>query len=206
MLVAFYLYLVPFFSIKRFALPFLAIIFFAAIEPKGVFFALVFAATFYLILGIKDLIFVERKPAYEVLVLLLVFFSFINFFSNFGSWNGLRPFLCVFIVGVFVFLLLAGFLNYGGKEDGLLSEERLRRGKISAAIAGLVVSQITIALLFLPLNYLYQSALAFLVALSVVELLSDYLAGGPTRRAVLINLSVFLAFAVIILGSANWAP
>jgi hypothetical protein len=203
LILALYLYFVPFFEIKKLAVPFLAVIFFAAIEPKGTLLAVIFAAIFYLTLGIKDLIFIERKPAYETLVLLLAFFAIINFFSHFDSWDGGWPFLCVLAAGVLIFLLTRGFLNYG-TENGPIDAERFRRGSVFGAIVGLVSSQIIIAALFLPLNYLYQSALAFLVVALAVEFSSDCLGGRLTRRVVLANLSIFLAFAVIILESANW--
>jgi hypothetical protein len=202
-ILALYLYLVPFFDVRRFFLPFLAVIFFAAIEPKSFLFAVVFSGTFYLILGAKDLIFIDRKTAYEILTLLLSFFIFIGFFSRFDSWAGGAPFLYTFISGALIFFLVRGFLNYSG-ESNLFAAERQRLGSVVAIIVGLAVLEIMIAALFLPVNYLYQSAVAFLAAALAVELSSDYLAGRLTRRALLLNLSIFLTFMVIILGSAQW--
>lgn len=115
-LLALCLYLVPFFGVKRFFLPFLAIIFFAAIEPRNFLFAIVFAGVFYMILGVKELVFIERKSAYEALTLLVEFFAFIKFFPYFDSWSGYWPFMCSLLLGFFVFLLSMGFLNYGGEN------------------------------------------------------------------------------------------
>lgn len=202
-ILALYLYFVPFFDVRRFFLPFLTVIFFAAIEPKTFLFAVVFSCAFYLILGTKDLVFIDRRSAYEILTLLLSFFVFIGFFSFFDSWAGTAPFLCAFISGVLIFFLVRGFLNYGGEGD-LFAVERLRTGNVAAAIVGLVVLQTMIAALFLPANYLYQSALAFLAMALAVELSLDYLRGRLTRRAILASLSIFLTFMVIILGSAQF--
>ncbi len=202
-ILALYLYLVPFFSVRRFALPFAAVVFFAAISPKSLPLAIIFSGVFYLILGVKDLVFIERGSAYKTLVLLIAFFMFVRFFSNFDSWSGSGPFLYSLIIGLLVFLLNRGFLSYGG-DGGSYSAERFRRGGILAAISGLLVSQVAIAALFLPLNYLYQSALVFLVAALALELSFDYLGGKIVRRTILANLSIFLVFVVIILGSAEW--
>lgn len=204
-ILALYFYLIPFFGIKKFALPFSAIIFFAAIEPKNALFAVIFAGAFYLIFGVKDLIFIERKPAYETLAMLLAFFAFIDFFSHFDSWDGWWTFLCVFIAGIFIFLVTRGFFNYGVESD-IFAREKFRQGWVFAAIVGLVSAETMIVGLFLPLNYLYQSALAFLATALATEFSSEYLEGKLVRRTMLANLSIFLAFAVIILGSANWTP
>jgi len=202
-IVAAYLYFIPFFDVKKLSLAFLAVIFYATIEPQGILFAIVLSVLFFLILGVKDLVFIQRKSAYEVLVLLLAFLTFIKFFSHFGSGISPEGFFYALVSGAFVFLLLKGLLNYG-VDGGIFAAERPCRGGAFAAIAGLAVSEIMIAALFAPLNYLYQSAFVFLATALAVETSSDYLDGKLARRTVLIDTSIFLVFAVIIFGSATW--
>jgi hypothetical protein len=200
--VALVLYLVVIFGTRKFALPFLTIVFFAAIEPKSVFFAVIFAAIFYLILGVKEIIFIERKAAYEILVLVLSFFAFVDIFRRFDSWTGIVPFLLALATGMSVFFLLKGYLSYC--SESVPANERAVHGNIFAAIAGLTVAQMSIAAFLLPLNYFYQASLVFLSSVVMVELASAYLEDKLDRRMILSYLSVFLVFSVIILGSAQW--
>lgn len=75
---------------------------------------------------------------------------------------------------------------------------------MAAFIVAFLVWEFMLALLFVPLNFLYQSMLLLLATTILFEITLDYLGGRLTRRRTLINFSTFLVLAVIILGSAQW--
>lgn len=202
--VGLYLYLIPLFRTRELALPFLLVIFFALQEPVSFWFAPLLAALFYLILGIKDLIFIDRKPVYEALVLLLLFLMFLRFFSRFDHWSNPAAFFYALAMSAVSLFLIRGFLNYEASA-GLADDSRIKKAAgVSAEIAALVIWQVSLVLLFLPLNFLYQSALLFLTATVLLECIFDYLNKNLTRQRILTSFSVFFVFLVIILGSVRW--
>lgn len=205
LVVAFYLYLFPLFKPLKLALPFLIVIFFAAVETPGVLLAILFSIFFYLILGIKDLIFIDRKTAYEILVLLLLFLVFIRFFSHFDG--GVRPaaIFYAFVIGAILFFLAKEFLGYSSGGDAGVADA-VRRKNVISGIIGLVVLQLALVFLFLPINFLYQAAAIFLAAALLLELAYDYLGGKLTRRRILASFSALFVFLVVILGSVQWGP
>ncbi len=203
LLVALYLYFFPFFRPFDLFLPFAILIFFAAIEPTGTLFALLLGVIFYLILGIKDLIFIGRKSAYEVLSLILMFLALMKFFSKFDSWGDPGAFFWIFLLAAIFFFLAKDFLRNSGKA-GAETRSAAISPSLAAGISAMVFLQISIATLFLPLNLLYQSALVFLMVAITLELAFDYSAEALSRRKILISFSIFFSFLVVILGAAQW--
>lgn len=203
LIVALYLYLVPLFRPAKLALPFLILLVFAAVEPPNVWLAVLFSVLFYLILGIKDLILIERRSAYEVLVLLTLFLMTMKFFFRFDSWGSNAAFFYAILFGAVSFFLVRGFLDYCELPAPAEADAGKRRN-IFVGFLTLTVWQFSLASLFLPLNFWYQSAIVFLAAAVFLELGIDYLGKKLGRRASLLSFSVFFAALVIILGSASW--
>jgi len=199
-LIALYLYFVPPFQSGKLVAPFLVLMFFATTLTPSLWLAALFGVLWYLILGIKDLVFIDRKEAYESLVLLLIFFSGIRFFAHFDSWSGIMPLLADLLFGAAVFLLCKGFLGYVDEAHGVSRE----RKAIAAVVAALVIFEAALIIVFLPLHFLYQASLFFITALVFLESVFEYARGALTRRMLLMNFSIFFVFLVIILGSAKW--
>ncbi len=201
LLIVLYLYLSPLFQPLKLALPFLLLLFFTAAEPATVWRAVFFAVLFALILGIKDLIFIERKSAYEILILLLLFPLYIIFFSHFDSWQGFSPFASSLLISLVFFFLCRGFLRYG-KDPSF--DNIPRAASVAVGITSLMVWQLALAMLFLPISFLYQSAIAFLATVLLLEAIFHYIERSLVRERILLHFSVFFIFLVIILGSAHW--
>lgn len=68
-----YLYFVPFFDPWKLFLPFLVFLFLAFTGPPNPGFALILGSLFYVILGIKDLILIDRRSAYDIMILISLF-------------------------------------------------------------------------------------------------------------------------------------
>lgn len=201
LLIALYFYFSPLFRPLTLALPFSLLILFAAAEPKGVPLAVFFAVLFYLILGIKDLILINRKESYEALVLLLSFLMFVTFFVRLDGGIDLRALpYSLATVTAFVFLALC-FLRY---DLGFEEKNVRRRRNIALGLTGILLWQISLAALFLPINFLYQAAILFLAAAMALTLMADYFANRLSRQRILVDFSIALVVLVFILGSASW--
>jgi hypothetical protein len=201
-IVALYMYVVPRFRSMTFIFPFAVLMFFAISEAPSLLGALLFSVLFYLLLGVKELGFIDKRTPYEALILSLSFLAYTQFFSRFVAWGSIGVFFYAFAVSFMFFLLCRGFLRYAvfNKEDGAT-----RRGLLGAGIIAFFVWELLLTVVFLPLNFLYQSALLFIITAVLFDLVLDYATSELVRGKLLINFSVFFTFLVIILGSVRWA-
>lgn len=202
LLIAFYFYLSPFFQPVKFALHFIVLLFFIATTPLGFWAAIFFSIVLYLLLGLKDFFFLDKRSAYEILLFLFVIMFTFRFYSYFETWSGIFSVFYIVAFGFLFFLLshgLWGFLP--------ISSEYAQKGSLWASLFMLsfILCQLIFAVMLLPLNFLYQTAFFFLSAAIITESVFDYLCGSLTSRRLLTNFSIFLVFIVVILGFAPWS-
>ena len=195
---ALYFYFIPFFHVSRLLFPFLLMLALAAWLPLAFWFAAMLGAIFFLILGIKNLIFVNRFGNHQFLAFLILFLIEFSFFSSVEHWSDWRtPFWSLGIAIVFFLMTRALF--------GYLSGESSRADFVSIGTGALLAWQIALGILFLPFNPLYQTALLFLTTVIVEDLLLERarsLILDP--RKLLTDFSIFFLLASFILASAEW--
>ena len=158
----------------------------------------------YLILGAKDLIFINRKAVYETIVFILIFVMFRYFFLGLGSWFGILSILWSVMLAFFIYILFKGFLGY----EGVLSEELIVEARghkfLVLGLSSFLVWQLTWVLVFLPIGSIYQTATAFLVSVILLELVLVYFSRSLTARKILMNFALFFILLVLILTSTRW--
>jgi hypothetical protein len=192
-------YFIPFFEPRRLLLPFLLFLVFAALLPRGFSSALLLALVFFLIIGTKNLVLVDRAAAYETLFFVLFFLAAAAFFGDFQSPSG-RIFAASAGAALVFALLLKNFLGYSPKFAALAGREKL----LITGLAGIIVWQWLLAILFLPMNRFYQTALLFLGGAVLAELLFAYVSGSLEKKKLLAWFSVFFAAVAMILAANNW--
>ncbi len=208
--VAFYLYFIPFFQSQKLIWPFFALLVLTIIEPVSFLFLVIFIALFYYLLLLKDLLLIDRRSAYELLVIAISFFLVRSFYENFGRnlvtgasfWYG-------FFTAALVGLLVNSSMRYFSLSDGVASEQGLSKRhprRAAAFLSFILIWQFLILGLFLPLDFVYQSVIVFLVSVLVIDLIPEnYLEpGGVSRQRVLtsgVTIGILLA---IVLLSAKW--
>jgi hypothetical protein len=199
-IVALYLYFAPLFQARRLAVPFFTLLLLCYLQTPGTTFAVIFGSVFYAILLIKDLLLIDRRSAYELLVLVLTFLLLRDFYSTFnGGINGSTLIYSFLIAGVFVFLARSFIRGFAGDAAAAAATDR-----VAVLLFFLLFWQILIAGLFLPVDFIYQSVTAFLVAVLLVDLVPEYLFGNLSRTKILAASTVIFALFVIVLGSARW--
>ncbi len=197
------LYFVPWFRPGALLAPFgVTLWFMSRLEPTPGL-AMLFVAVWFLIYGIKELVFVERARAYEALLILLAFLIFLSFFSGFsapgrGSGGG------ALAVGFVYVLLMRGLLREATHRETASMEGISRRIAIASVLGGLLMTEVVIAALFLPMNFFSQSALALLTLALLTSSLTAHLEGTLTRNTVLTYASLFLVGSTIILLGNPW--
>jgi len=204
LLLALYFYFVPLFRPSELRAPFLVTLVLAFFLPSGFWSAAFLIVMIYLILGTKDLIFINRKAVYETIVFLSMFTLFFYFFLEFGTWFGFLSVLGSIVVAFFVYLLLKGFINYEGVlGEKFTAEDRSHRFLV-VGLSSFLIWQLIWVLVFLPVGAIYQTAILFLVSIVLLEFVLAYFNRSLTPRKVLVNFTLFFIFMVLILTSTRW--
>jgi hypothetical protein len=211
LLIALYLYFVPITGTGKISVPFFVLLLITLLQKPSVVFALIFGVVFYFLLLVKDLIIIDRRSAYEILMLVLSYLLLRGFFLNVGGSFGWWSLIDSAVAAAAVSVLVASFIkNFSGPSaaavampDGSAREERSFR-RMLGWLTFLLTWQLLIVGLFLPLDFLYQSAIIFLVAIIILDLIPQYDFGELTRTKVLVTGTVLFALLVIVLSSARW--
>jgi hypothetical protein len=196
--VALVLYFVPFFQTSVFLSAFVGLLVLAAWAPAGILYGILLAMLFGWLLSIKDLMFIDRRVSYEMLVFTVSFFLLHQFYSSFGTLDGfalLGAFFVAALLGWMVRTLLLSF-NDGTKPEAW----------VAFRLVGIVAWQAITICLFLPLDAIYQSVVAFLLIVPVVDIFSDYLFHGFSRQKIFITSGFAFTLLTLVLVSAAWKP
>lgn len=192
------LYVLPFFRPRALEGPFILLLFLARFLPQTFLAAAFLGSIFFLILGIKDFVFVNRRIVYEVVVFLITFPLLVLFFarwSEFGQGSALGA------LGLSLALayLSAGFLR---GEEGSAREGYERRFLLG--LEALVLWQFTLAVLFLPLRPLAETGMVFLAFALILNVFSEHVRHEFGRFQILLAFSIFFVLATFVLVSTQW--
>src|SRR5579862_8591132 len=199
-LVALYLYFVPWFQAGKFVVPFFMLMILAFLEPTGFLFALILGVIFYFLLFIKDLLVIDRRSAYELIVIALTFFILRDFFVRFQNGFGGAAIWYTLLPAAAIGLLVHSFIKCFAEGSHALS-----RKYPAGLLATVITWQFLILGLFLPLDFIYQSTIIFLATVLIIDLIPEYcLEGSVSRQKVLVASSTIFVLLVLMLGSARW--
>lgn len=201
LILAVYFYFVPLFKPLPLLFPFFLTLILGYAIPRSFFMAVFLASIFYLILGIKDLVFVERKDAYETLTLLLVFIMLFKFVNGFLGWADWYLPVLLLLVSVALYWLFSGFYKYSRPVD---HKAHGVRDFLSLGLFAFFEFQIVLVTLLLPISYFYKISLVFLTAMLLSRLVLINLVGEVKRRQWLLYFSIFFVFLVFIFTSSQW--
>ncbi|HVO29031.1 MAG TPA: hypothetical protein VMT81_03560 [Candidatus Paceibacterota bacterium] len=198
LLVALYLYFVPWFQTRKLLAPFLALLVLAYLQPAGLVFFLIFGALFYYLLLIKDLLVIDRRSAYELLVLALSFFLLRDFYGRFGGALTGAGFFWGFLTAALIGLLVRGFIrSFAERADA-------PENRAAAGVSFLLIWQFLMLGLFLPLDFVYQSVIVFLAVVLVADIIPERYLGGSSRTKLFVTSATVFTLAAIVLASAQW--
>lgn len=203
---AFYFYLKPRLNAGQFFSSFLVLLiaslFFInlpLITHYSLLISLFFGFLFFILLGIKNLIFLNRQNFYQFLNGLLFLSIFILFFDANKSEIFIVKYL---MVGLAVFLLSKEILKFGPREFiGL--EKSLN---LIPAVFTFLTLQVLWAIALLPIGFLNSASLALLVILVLQDFSLHHFSGTISRQITLRNITLFLVFSLFIFAASKWTP
>jgi hypothetical protein len=209
LLVALYLYFVPITGAYKVSVPFFVLLLITLLQGQDVISAVIFGAVFYFIILVKDLIIINRRTTHEILMLVLSYLLIRGFFLHVGGSFGWRSLLDSAVAAFAVSVLVASFIKNFSVADALVpatanSREARSFRRMLGGMVFLLMWQLLIIGLFLPLNFLYQSAVVFLLAVVLMDLVPQYIFGELSRRKALATGIVLFALLIIVLASARW--
>ena len=198
-----YFYFVPSFQSMRLWYPFLLTLIIAIMLDSTLGSAVLIAAAFYLLFGIKDLVFIDRLTAYRILVALLIVIFSLAFFVRFHPAST-ALFFAALVVPLSFFLLIRGFLIYR-RIQGHESAHLTRREGVLTGIGAFALWQLASVLFFAPLEPAYRVLLFSVAALLSGYLLLSSLEGRLRRNDVITSFTVWFVSLVFILTLNEWS-
>jgi hypothetical protein len=152
----------------------------------------------FLILGIKDLIIVNRFYAYELLgFFIFLIFSFI-FFQKFGQVFVLKSIIYSFLFVLAFYLFFKKIFNLSIANLGIEIDQK--RFKIFLTVFSFFIWQIIFLLNFLPFNfYLQTGMLALFIMIGMDFILNCFLNKIKTTNILFLTFSFLFLFIFILL-------
>lgn len=190
------IYFVPLFQTRHLFVPFSIAVVLGWILPANAFAGLIIALEMYILLGIKDFIFINRKGALQVLTALFLAEAGVVVYSSPDNW----------LFSSFMYSLLFGLVYYLlGKKIFEASSDNLRNGgKSVVAVFSFLLVQISFALNFLPISPLYKSLLLILASVILFEWQNFLFWGDLTKNKIISYSMFFVGLTILIFAGVSW--
>ncbi|MDP3015318.1 MAG: hypothetical protein Q8N28_02815 [bacterium] len=214
--VSFYFYFRSFFNTRQFLVSFLTLLAASLLAVNlsivnsqwSIVIVIFFSFLFFLLLGIKDLIFIRREPLYYLLNSLLLLTVFVYFFS-FNNFEQPFWFLvkssAAFSATFFLFKEFL-FMSLRGGAEAISAPLGNQKVNLMASGSAFLSLQFLWVIGFLPFRSFNAASLMLLIALILEDFIVHHLSGTINRRIVLRNITMFLILAMIIFGASKWSP
>ncbi|PIV31715.1 hypothetical protein COS33_01745 [Candidatus Wolfebacteria bacterium CG02_land_8_20_14_3_00_37_12] len=210
--VALYFYFNPFFEAKKYFSSFLILLIIAllainhlpTVAGKWNFFAAALLGLFFFILlGVKNLVFINRLLIYEFVNNFLFFSLFITFFLfDKSSWFFLK-YAAIFLAffALFRVFLFSQDSLWRAEASSLPISAKINLFSTSLAV---LISQFILIAAYLPIGFLNLAAISLVVVLALKDLTISHLYGHLNQSVILKNATMVLIFSVIIFIASKW--
>jgi hypothetical protein len=197
------IYFVPPLEARNNLPAFLVLLGISLTTARAALMAAIIGALCYYLLLIKDFLVVDRKSARTILAMALSFFLFREFFLSWYAGLSSGSLALAWVIAIAFSLLLNGVIvARHGKE---VSDEHDRHPRRTAVLAStLVMFEILVACLFLPVDFIYQSIVAFLAAALILDLVPAYFFRELEPRRIRVTAMTVGTLFVIVLAAAKW--
>jgi hypothetical protein len=185
------------FRVKHMGIPFISALVIAHVLGQNVLAGIFLAACMFLIFGLKELVFIDRRSVYTTLIFLIFFFTSFLLYENLDAWSVWFPVKSLLFAWLF-WVLINGFLIEA--EGGATGRTPLILGALA-----FVFWEISTAVAFLPLDFLYHAGIMVFFAFVFFEWLLDYSRGGLSKNKILLYISLLFILITLIFSFAKWS-
>lgn len=201
LLCALYFYFSPYFQPWKVMCSFLIFLALAFLIPplSGAFFyatGVAIGIVYYLILGVKDLLLINRQFAYQTLRLILITGVLLLFFW-WGQSSSLQFVWRLFALFVALFVLHYEYFSF--------VLEKRSGNAFSAALTAFLLFQIAWVLAWLPMGFLNATAVELLALFMLNDFVLHHAKGNLSRKIVLANFTVFIFALLAIFLVSDWS-
>lgn len=157
---------------------------------------LLYSLIFYLLVGIKDYLFVKRSRLYYLAAMLIFYSIFIEFF-----WADKSEFFLLKYGAV----IFAAFLLFREWLRIISAFSFPKRELLAAGIAAFLVGQLLWAVALLPIGFINSANLMLLFTFVLADFLFKHFTGGISREFLIRHLVFFLALSALIFWTSSWS-
>ncbi len=195
--IAAYLYFVPFFQSSKYFSVFVAIVVFYAFSPTSLGYALLGGVIFGWFVAIREFLFIDRRFAHEVLIFTLMFFLLRVLYL---AQNTIES---VFLFWSFLLAVLISWLAYDfliAVRDALVTKRRIT--VTTLVLFGFFIWQMLCVALVMPLDFIYQFLIGFLLIVGTFDVVTSYLFEDVFRERLFFTVAAVACGLIILLTAA----
>lgn len=165
--------------------------------------AFIWPMIFFLILGLKNLVFVERQAIYRFLNGLLFFLVLLVFMTS----DKTNFFVIKYLgLGLALYLLFREFLIFSSETSYYDSVLKVFPRELFSASLSFLALQFVWATVLLPIGPLNGALLALLLILALEDMSLHSLKGSLDREVFFKDVGTFLFITTILLVFSKWSP
>lgn len=191
------IYFLPPYKNGAYLLPFFVLEYVLLNTQPSLLLTLLIGVAVYTLLGVKNLILIDRATSFQACITLLFFFLWALFFEGQQEFYSLSILLTLVGLSLLFYLLSAQLVRL--KTASTIGHHRLVLG-----LGAFLMFEWALVTYFLPLPVAFQTALALLATGFLLECLSQYLVGSLARKNAITYFSVFLPLFVMIVIISPW--
>jgi len=177
-------------------LPMLMSFVLASILGQNFIAAALLGVLFFLILGLKELVFIDRRLASESMIFLILSAAGFLLYESADAWSAWAA------VKIFIFAWMFWALAGGFLERKEISNPK---SPLVLGVMSFLLFEISMVIAFLPLDFLYQAAIAIFTAFIFFEWLTAYSEERLEKNKILFYASFLFILATLIFSFAAWS-
>lgn len=190
-------YFSSFFRVKHLGLPLFAALIIAHIWGQNFWSAIFIGALFYLILGVKEFAFIDRRMPHIFIIFGILSVAGFLLYGGLDAWSAWLP-IKISLFSLLFMALVRGFMLQKAEI------EAIEPHNLVLWVMTFLLWEITALLAFLPLDFIYLASLAIFISFIFFEWLVAYSENDLNRNKILLYSSFLFILVNLIFGFAKW--
>ena len=196
-------YFFPFFQPLLVAVPFATLLISMSLLIPDPWLAAYVGLIFFILLGVKDLIFIYRFHAYQLAVFLLYLLLTVRFLADAQNAMDEKSLAGAMFLAIAYFVLGKSLVEYQARAIGSEPSSHSRQ-IVVVAICSMVLWELFVVFLFLPIPFFLRAGYLFIVGVLLFDLALDYSTKDFKKDGFITKGMIFLFATLLVLGLNQW--